>query len=165
MLLVVGRIGRAHGVRGEATIEVRTDDPDARFPVGALLQTDPVEKGPLTIVSGRVHNGILLLGFAGITDRTAVEKLRNTLLLAEVDIDAESSDDLYHIAQIKGCSVFLENGTEVGVVTDVLELPAQDTLVIETSSGEKLVPFVTSMVPTIDIENKKLVISPPEGLL
>ena len=165
MLLVVGRIGRAHGVRGEATIEVRTDDPDARFPVGASLQTDPAEKGPLTIVSGRVHNGILLLGFAGITDRTAVEKLRNTLLLAEVDIDAESSDDLYHIAQIKGCSVFLENGTEVGVVTDVLELPAQDTLVIETSSGEKLVPFVTSMVPTIDIENKKLVISPPEGLL
>ena len=165
MLLVVGRIGRAHGVRGEATIEVRTDDPDARFPVGASLQTDPAEKGPLTIVSGRVHNGILLLGFAGITDRTAVEKLRNTLLLAEVDIDAESSDDLYHIAQIKGCSVFLENGTEVGVVTDVLELPAQDTLVIETSSGERLVPFVTSMVPTIDIEKKKLVISPPEGLL
>lgn len=165
MLLVVGRIGRAHGVRGEATIEVRTDDPDARFPVGASLQTDPAEKGPLTIVSGRVHNGILLLGFAGITDRTAVEKLRNTLLLAEVDIDAESSDDLYHIAQIKGCLVFLENGTEVGVVTDVLELPAQDTLVIETSSGERLVPFVTSMVPTIDIENKKLVISPPEGLL
>ena len=165
MLLVVGRIGRAHGVRGEATIEVRTDDPDARFPVGASLQTDPVEKGPLTIVSGRVHNGILLLGFAGITDRTAVEKLRNTLLLTEVDIDAESSDDLYHIAQIKGCSVFLENGTEVGVVTDVLELPAQDTLVIETSSGEKLVPFVTTMVPSIDIKNKKLVISPPEGLL
>ena len=146
MLLVVGRIGRAHGVRGEATIEVRTDDPDARFPVGASLQTDPAEKGPLTIVSGRVHNGILLLGFAGITDRTAVEKLRNTLLLAEVDIDAESSDDLYHIAQIKGCSVFLENGTEVGVVTDVLELPAQDTLVIETSSGEKLVPFVTTKI-------------------
>ena len=165
MLLVVGRIGRAHGVRGEATIEVRTDDPDARFPVGVSLQTDPAEKGPLTIVSGRVHNGILLLGFAGITDRTAVEKLRDTLLLAEVDIDAESSDDLYHIAQIKGCSVLLENGTEVGVVTDVLELPAQDTLVIETSSGEKLVPFVTSMVPTIDIKNKKLVISPPEGLL
>lgn len=165
MLLVVGRIGRAHGVRGEATIEVRTDDPDARFPVGASLQTDPAEKGPLTIVSGRVHNGILLLGFAGITDRTAVEKLRNTLLLAEVDIDAESSDDLYHIAQIKGCSVLLENGTEVGVVTDVLELPAQDTLVIETSSVEKLVPFVTTMVPTIDIKNKKLVISPPEGLL
>jgi len=165
MLLVVGRIGRAHGVRGEATIEVRTDDPDARFPVGASLLTDPAEKGPLTIVSGRVHNGILLLGFAGITDRTAVEKLRNTLLLTEVDIDAESSDDLYHIAQIKGCSVFLENGTEVGVVTDVLELPAQDTLVIETTSGEKLVPFVTSMVPTIDIKNKKLVISPPEGLL
>lgn len=165
MLLVVGRIGRAHGVRGEATIEVRTDDPDARFPVGASLQTDPASHGPLTITSGRVHNGILLLGFAGISDRTAVEKLRNTLLLSDVDIDAETSDDLYHVVQIKGCHVFLEDGREVGVVSDVLELPAQDTLVIETSGGEKLVPFVNEIVPLIDIKNKKIVIAPPEGLL
>ena len=170
MLLVVGRIGRAHGVRGEATIEVRTDDPDARFPIGATLQTDPASHGPLTITSGRVHNGILLLGFAGISDRTAVEKLRNTLLLSDVDIDAETSDDLYHVAHIKGCKVFLadsngESGREIGIVTDVLELPAQDTLVIETANGEKLVPFVTEMVPLIDIKNKKIIIAPPEGLL
>lgn len=176
MLLVVGRIGRAHGVRGEATIEVRTDDPDARFPIGATLQTDPASHGPLTITSGRVHNGILLLGFAGISDRTAVEKLRNTLLLSDVDIDAETSDDLYHVAHIKGCKVFLansnsksgnesESGKEIGIVTDVLELPAQDTLVIETANGEKLVPFVTEMVPLIDIKNKKIIIAPPEGLL
>jgi 16S rRNA processing protein RimM len=165
VLLVVGRIGRAHGVRGEATIEVRTDDPDARFPVGASLQTDPASHGPLTITSGRVHNGILLLGFAGISDRTAVEKLRNTLLLSDVDIDAETSDDLYHVVQIKGCHVFLEDGREVGVVSDVLELPAQDTLVIETSGGEKLVPFVNEIVPLIDIKNRKIVIAPPEGLL
>lgn len=170
MLLVVGRIGRAHGVRGEATIEVRTDDPDARFPIGATLQTDPASHGPLTITSGRVHNGILLLGFAGISDRTAVEKLRNTLLLSDVDIDAETSDDLYHVAHIKGCKVFLadsngESGREIGIVTDVLELPAQDTLVIETANGERLVPFVTEMVPLIDIKNKKIIIAPPEGLL
>jgi len=170
VLLVVGRIGRAHGVRGEATIEVRTDDPDARFPIGATLQTDPASHGPLTITSGRVHNGILLLGFAGISDRTAVEKLRNTLLLSDVDIDAETSDDLYHVAHIKGCKVFLadsngESGREIGIVTDVLELPAQDTLVIETANGEKLVPFVTEMVPLIDIKNKKIIIAPPEGLL
>ncbi|NDF10548.1 MAG: ribosome maturation factor RimM [Actinobacteria bacterium] len=170
MLLVVGRIGRAHGVRGEATIEVRTDDPDARFPIGATLQTDPASHGPLTITSGRVHNGILLLGFAGISDRTAVEKLRNTLLLSDVDIDAETSDDLYHVANIKGCKVFLadsngESGREIGIVTDVLELPAQDTLVIETANGERLVPFVTEMVPLIDIKNKKIIIAPPEGLL
>lgn len=170
MLLVVGRIGRAHGVRGEATIEVRTDDPDARFPIGATLQTDPASHGPLTITSGRVHNGILLLGFAGISDRTAVEKLRNTLLLSDVDIDAETSDDLYHVAHIKGCKVFLadnngESSKEIGIVTDVLELPAQDTLVIETVSGERLVPFVTEMVPLIDIKNKKIIIAPPEGLL
>jgi 16S rRNA processing protein RimM len=105
------------------------------------------------------------LGFAGISDRTAVEKLRNTLLLSDVDIDAETSDDLYHVAHIKGCHVFLEDGREVGVVSDVLELPAQDTLVIETSGGEKLVPFVNEIVPLIDIKNRKIVIAPPEGLL
>ena len=67
MRLLVGRIGRAHGILGEATIEVRSDEPDRRFGIGAKLQSD--EHGELTITSGRVHNGILLLGFAGYTDR------------------------------------------------------------------------------------------------
>lgn len=165
MLLVVGRIGRAHGVLGEATIEVRTDDPDSRFPIGATLQTDPVENGPLTISSGRVHNGILLLSFQGVSDRTAVEKLRNTLLLADVDVESESGDGVYHIAQIRGCRVFLTDETEIGTVVDVLELPAQDTLVIDTKTGEKLVPFTSGNVPIIDVANKKIVITPPEGLL
>ena len=72
MRLLVGRIGRAHGILGEATIEVRTDEPDRRFAIGATVQTD--SHGDLKIISGRVHNGILLLGFEGITDRNGVEK-------------------------------------------------------------------------------------------
>jgi len=66
MRLLVGRIGRAHGILGEATIEVRTDEPDRRFAIGATVQTD--SHGDLKIISGRVHNGILLLGFDGITN-------------------------------------------------------------------------------------------------
>ena len=166
MLLVVGRIGRAHGIRGEATIEVRTDDPDSRLAIGAILQTEPSKKGPLTITSGRVHNGTLLLSFAGVPDRTAVEKLRDVLLIADVDVASESDgDDSFHISQIIGCEVFLENGRKVGVVKDVLSSVGQDTLVILADGVEKLIPFVDAIVPEVDIENKRIVVTPPEGLL
>ena len=76
MRLQVGRIGRAHGIAGEATIEVRTDDADKRFAVGALVETD--NKGTLTVRSGRVHNGILLLAFEGINNRNEIEALQST---------------------------------------------------------------------------------------
>ena len=82
MQLVVGRIGRAHGVQGEATIEVRSDDPDLRFAVGEKLT---LENGNiLTISHSRWHNQILLLSFSGITDRNKIEELRDQLLYAEV---------------------------------------------------------------------------------
>lgn len=166
MLLVVGRIGRAHGIRGEATIEVRTDDPDSRLAVGAILQTEPAKKGPLTIASGRVHNGTLLLSFAGIPDRTAVEKLRDVLLIADVDVGAESDgDDSFHISQIIGCEVYLTNGVKVGIVSDVLSSAAQDTLVVTANGIQKLIPFVDEIVPDVDITNRRIVITPPEGLL
>ena len=84
MLLVVGRIGRAHGVRGEVTIEVRTDFPEERFQIGAKLQTDPSERGPLTISSARDHSGILVLSFEEAKDRNEVEKLRNKIGRAHV---------------------------------------------------------------------------------
>ncbi|MDP5052113.1 MAG: ribosome maturation factor RimM, partial [Candidatus Planktophila sp.] len=109
MRLLVGRIGRAHGILGEATIEVRTDEPDRRFAIGATVQTDL--HGDLKIISGRVHNGILLLGFDGISDRNGIEKLRNTMLYADVDINEPSDDeDEYHVLQLIGCQAVLENG-------------------------------------------------------
>ncbi len=166
MLLVVGRIGRAHGIRGEATIEVRSNDPETRFAIGAQLITDPPEKGPLTITFSRVHNGTLLLTFAGVHDRNDVEKLRNVSLMAEVDINApgENSDD-FHLLQLLGCEVFLADGAKVGTITDVLNLPGQDTLAVETGNGEVLIPFVRKIVPEVDILNKKIIITPPDGLL
>ena len=160
MRLLVGRIGRAHGILGEATIEVRTDEPDRRFAIGASVQTDT--HGELTITSGRVHNGILLLGFNGITDRNGIEKLRNTLLYADVDINEENDDeDEYHVMQLIGCQAILENGDTFGEITDVINLPGQDLLAIKTSQGEQLIPFVHQLVPTVDIANKKVVVIPP----
>lgn len=166
MLLVVGRIGRAHGVHGEATIEVRTDLPDERFVVGARLTTDPEINGPLTIDSARGHNGVLLLKFREVSDRTAIEHIRDTLLLADVDMTHEAEfEDEYHVQQLIGCEVFDESGVRVGELTDVLNLPGQDLLAISTPSGEVLLPFIAEFVPEVDIENRRILIHPPSGLL
>jgi len=160
MRLNVGRIGRAHGILGEATIEVRTDEPERRFAVGAEVLTDD---GKLIISSARVHNGILLLGFEGINDRNGIEKLRNTLLYADVDINESGEDeDDYHVQQLIGLRAELEDGSEFGEVTEVLNLPAQDCLVIKTKSGEALIPFVRQLVPTVDLAGKRVVVIPPE---
>ena len=160
MRLNVGRIGRAHGILGEATIEVRTDDAATRFALGAVLQTDT--HGDLVVDSVRVHNGILLLSFVGHTDRNAIEKLRDVLLYADVDIDAPGEDeDDYHVLQLIGCTAFLEDESELGKVSDVLNLPGQDVLVIRSTNGEVLIPFVRALVPIVDITAKKLVVIPP----
>ncbi len=159
MRLLVGRIGRAHGIAGEATIEVRSDEPQLRFAIGARVQTDT--RGDLTITSHRLHNGTLLLGFAGVTDRNGVEALRNTLLYADVDITEQSAPNEYHVMQLIGCQAFLESGELFGELTDVLNLPGQDVLSIATASGEVLIPFVQQLVPHVDVVARKVIVIPP----
>ena len=161
MRLNVGRIGRAHGILGEATIEVRTDDAAERFAIGAILETE--SHGNLTVASARVHNGILLLGFEGIEDRNAIEAFRNELLYTDVDINAPGVDeDDYHVLQLVGCKAFLVDGDEFGVVSDVFNLPGQDVLSIKTATGEVLIPFVRQLVPVVDIKKKMMTVIPPE---
>jgi 16S rRNA processing protein RimM len=161
MKLNVGRIGKAHGILGEATIEVRTDEAENRFAIGAVLETD--SHGELTVVSARVHNGILLLGFQGIEDRNSIEALRNQLLYAEVDIQAPGIDeDDYHVLQLVGCTAYLVDGDEFGVVTDVLNLPGQDVLAIKSADGEVLIPFVRQLVPVVDIKAQRMTVIPPD---
>jgi 16S rRNA processing protein RimM len=161
MKLNVGRIGKAHGILGEATIEVRTDEAEDRFAIGAVLETD--SHGELTVVSARVHNGILLLGFQGIEDRNSIEALRNELLYAEVDIQAPGIDeDDYHVLQLVGCTAYLVDGDEFGTVTDVLNLPGQDVLAIKSADGEVLIPFVRQLVPVVDIKAKRMTVIPPD---
>ena len=159
MRLLVGRIGRAHGIGGEATVEVRTDEPQLRFAIGARVQTDT--RGDLTITSHRLHNGTLLLGFAGVTDRNGVEALRDTLLYADVDITEQSAPNEYHVMQLIGCQAFLESGELFGELTDVLNLPGQDVLSIATAAGEVLIPFVQQLVPHVDVVARKVIVIPP----
>jgi 16S rRNA processing protein RimM len=115
------------------------------------------------VASARVHNGILLLGFEGIEDRNAIEELRNELLYADVDIEAPGVDeDDYHVLQLVGCKAFLVDGDLLGEVTDVLNLPGQDVLVVKTHDGEVLIPFVRQLVPIVDIKVKRMTVIPPE---
>ena len=160
MKLNVGRIGKAHGILGEATIEVRTDEAEDRFAIGAVLETE--SHGNLTVASARVHNGILLLSFEGVEDRNAIETLRNELLYADVDIDAPGVDeDDYHVLQLIGCKAFLVDGDEFGEVSEVLNLPGQDVLVIKSDSAETLIPFVRQLVPIVDIKARRMTVIPP----
>ena len=162
MQLVVGRIGRAHGVLGEATIEVRTDDPDLRFAVGEKLT---LENGnTLTISSNRWHNQILLLSFNGIDDRNKIEELRNQLLYAEVDTKANQPGE-YHFQQLIGCQVILADGSKLGEVKEIVQLPGQDLLSVESAKGEVLIPMVKQIIVSIDVDQKIIQINPPEGLL
>jgi 16S rRNA processing protein RimM len=101
------------------------------------------------------------LGFEGISDRNSIEKLRDTLLYADVDINETNDEDEYHVMQLIGCVAVLESGEVFGEITDVINLPGQDLLAIKTESGEQLIPFVHQLVPTVDIANKKVVVIPP----
>jgi 16S rRNA processing protein RimM len=164
--VVVGRIGRPHGVRGEVTVEVRTDDPDQRFVPGAMLATDPPSRGPLTVAGVHWHSGTLLLRIEGVDDRTAAEELRNTELLVAVDDLPEIDDpDSFYDHQLLGLTVRLADGGVLGEVTAVRH-ESQDLLVVRRSDGgEALVPFVAAIVPTVDVAGGFVVVDPPEGLL
>ncbi|MFI1963598.1 ribosome maturation factor RimM [Streptomyces pathocidini] len=167
MQLVVARIGRAHGIKGEVTVEVRTDEPELRLAPGAVLATEPASAGPLTIETGRVHSGRLLLRFDGVRDRTAAEALRNTLLIAEVDPEEIPEDpEEFYDHQLIDLDVVTVDGTEVGRIAEISHLPYQDLLVVRRpDGGEVLVPFVGEIVPEIDLEAQRAVIDPPAGLL
>lgn len=167
MQLVVARVGRAHGIKGEVTVEVRTDEPELRLGPGAVLATDPASTGPLTIETGRVHSGRLLLRFEGVRDRNAAEALRNTLLIAEVDPDEKPEDpDEYYDHQLMDLDVVTVDGTEVGRITEISHLPSQDLFVVERPDGtEVLIPFVEEIVTEIDLAEQRAVIDPPPGLI
>ncbi|MER5207030.1 ribosome maturation factor RimM [Streptomyces sp. NPDC002825] len=167
MQLVVARVGRAHGIKGEVTVEVRTDEPELRLGPGAVLLTDPASAGPLTIESGRVHSGRLLLRFEGVRDRTAAEALRNILLIAEVDpTEMPEEEDEYYDHQLIDLDVVLADGTEIGVITEISHLPSQDLFIVERPDGtELMIPFVGEIVTEIDLEEQRAVIDPPPGLI
>jgi 16S rRNA processing protein RimM len=165
--LTVGRIGKPQGIRGEVTVEVRTDAPEIRFAAGSVLFTDPAERGPLTVESTRDQNGRLVVAFEGVPDRNAAEQLRNTMLLVDAsDVPPSDDPDEFHDTQLMGMSAELTDGSRLGEVTDVLHLPHGDVLVVRREdASEVLVPFVKAIVPEVDLAAGRLVVDPPEGLL
>jgi 16S rRNA processing protein RimM len=169
--VVVGRIGRPHGVRGQVTVEVRTDDPDLRFAPGATLLTEPADRGPLTVADKRWHSGTLLLALAGpdgqvITDREAADALRNTRLLVPLEELPELEDpDSFYDHQLVGLAAVLPDGSPLGEVTAVRHEGTELLVVRRPEGGELLVPFVSAIVPTVDLAGGRLVVDPPEGLL
>ena len=165
--LVVGRIGKAQGLKGEVTVEVRTDDPEQRFAPGSALQTEPAGRGPLTVDRLRMQGPRVILGFAGVEDRTAAEALRNTILVAEVDPDELSDDpDEFYDHQLVGLRVVTVDGRAVGVVREMIHLPAQDLFAIRRPDGrEVLIPFIAEFVPEVDLAARTVRVVPPPGLL
>jgi 16S rRNA processing protein RimM len=160
--LVVGRIGRAHGVLGEATIEVQTDDPDIRFQIGKKLTL--VDGRQLTIRSSRWHNQILLLAFDGVANRNQIEELRDQFISSEVDISSLAPGE-YHFQQLIGCQVIQPNGVLIGTVDEIVKSPGQDLLSVSSAGKQVLIPMVKQIIVEIDVVAKKIVVNPPEGLL
>ncbi|MDQ4008708.1 MAG: ribosome maturation factor RimM [Actinomycetota bacterium] len=167
MDVVIGRVGRAHGVRGEVVVDVRTDEPAERFAVGARLRTDPVAAGPLTVAAARPHHGRLLLRFTEVSDRTSAEGLRGVLLTAEVPVgDEPAGTDEFYDHQLVGLRVRDQRGSAVGEVADVVHNPGHDLLVVRRSDGgEALVPFVAELVTEVDLEGGALTVDDRPGLL
>jgi len=159
--LAVGTVGRAHGLRGEVAVDVRTDDPADRFAVGSRLDS---ERGPLVVAGARRQGQRWYLTFEGVGDRTAAEALRGVELLVEAADSDE--DDAWYPHELAGLRAELADGTVVGEVVGLEHLPAQDALVVrETDGTRSLVPFVRAIVPTVDVAGGRVVLDPPAGLL
>ena len=164
MRVVVGRIGRAHGIRGEIAIDVRTDEPDRRFaPESTLIAGDRT----LTVSRTRWHSGRLLAAFLEVADRTAAENLRGTMLEAEVDPeDLPAGEGEFYDRQLIGLEVRNAADTVIGTVVGVTHHDEQDTLVVQRGPDvEVLVPFVTAIVPTVDVAGGYVVVADVPGLL
>jgi 16S rRNA processing protein RimM len=161
---VVARIGRAHGLRGEVSVDVRTDVPEQRFVPGAIFTTEPADRGPLTLLDVRDHGGVLLLSFAEVPDRTAAEALRGTLLVVEAD--ASDEPDAWYEDELVGLRVEDPAGGPLGVVVRLETGGAQDLLVVRPSAGGEhvRVPFVAALVPVVDVAGGRIVVDPPGGL-
>ncbi|MFY1627183.1 ribosome maturation factor RimM [Micromonospora sp. WMMD735] len=192
-MLIVGRIGKPHGIRGEVTVEVRTDEPEARFAPGAVLCTEPgatprvaaprrggtepaeaVVPGvayevpaELTIESARWHQGRMLVAFEGVLDRETAEALRGTLLgVDSASIAPPEDPEEFHDHQLVGLAVVTPAGEHLGEVAKIDHAPASDLLVLRRpQGGSALIPFVKAIVPEVDLAGGRVVVDPPAGLL
>jgi 16S rRNA processing protein RimM len=166
--LRVGRLTKAHGLKGGLKLELYTDDPDRRFQPGASFTLQVPEDSPwhgkrLELAELRWYNGHPVGFFAGITDRSGAESLVKAILWVDQDPSEPAEPDAWYDHQLVGLDV-IRNGERVGRIDRLEHLPAQDLLVVDTGEREVLVPFVRAIVPEVDIEGRRVVVTPPEGL-
>ncbi|MFC7405253.1 ribosome maturation factor RimM [Georgenia alba] len=171
MLLTVAVVGAPHGLRGEVRLDVRTDDPARRLAVGNSLEADPADAGPLTVARTRVApDGATYATFAEAPDRTAAEALRGVRLVVETDEEdpadvSDPADEGWYAHELVGLRAVHADGRELGEVTGLEHLPAQDVLVVtEPGGGEVRVPFVAELVPEVDDDGGTVTLDPPRGL-
>lgn len=170
MDLVVGRVAKAHGVTGELTVDVRTDDPQGRFLPGATLRGRPPRGGAereYVIESMRSHGDRLLVRLVGVGDRDSADALRGTLFLVDsADLPPIGDPDEFYDHQLEGMTVTTVAGDRVGTVSEVLHTAAGELLSVKDPEGaEILVPFVSAIVTAVSLENRAIEIDPPDGLL
>lgn len=170
MELVAGRIAKAHGITGELVVDVRTDDPDARFAVGNRLRLKNARAGTerdVVISAVRPHAGRLLVRVEGIADRDAAEALRGHLFIVDsVDLPPIDDPDEFYDHQLEGLAVRTVAGVDVGSIVEVLHTPGGELLSVRAESGgEVLVPFVSEIVTEVSLADGIVLIDPPEGLL
>ena len=166
---MVGRIIRPHGLRGELSVEVRTDDPDQRYAPGSVLGTDPPQAGPLTVTAARWHSGRLLVSFAEVIDRTDAESLRGVRLTVDAtEIVPPQDPDEFHDHQLTGLTVVTVSGELVGTVSDVLHY-GQALLAVTPAPGTGRQAEILRALRRRDRRRRgpgcREVIDPPVGLL
>ncbi|OBK43851.1 ribosome maturation factor RimM [Mycobacterium sp. 1081908.1] len=169
MELTVGRVVKAHGIGGEVVVEIRTDDPAARFAPGNTLRAKNSRTGEertVVVDQAREHGGRLLVRLAGVEDRDAADALRGSLFVVDSDeLPPIDEPDTYYDHQLEGLAVRTTAGLDVGVVAEVLHTAAGELLAVRRDSGEVLVPFVGAIVTSVSLDDGLIVIDPPDGLL
>ena len=165
MDLVVGRLGRPHGVHGEISVEVRTDEPELRFAKGSKLSLKENQQ-LLTVLESRWHQEKMLVQFEEITDRDQANYIKGKTLIIEIDPNSiQTTNDQYYEFQLTGLKVNDKSGNFLGVIKEVNTGLAQDLLVVETANKkEVLVPFVKQIVTKVDLDQKLVTMDPPRGL-
>ncbi|WP_439592526.1 ribosome maturation factor RimM [Microbacterium sp.] len=167
--LRVGRLVKAHGLKGAFKLELYTDDPEGRFAPGTTFtlqvpESSPWHGKPLTVREFRWMNSHAVAFFEGVDDRDTAEELIRAILWIDQDsTDAPAEEDAWYDHQLVGLDV-VRDGATVGRVIRVDHLPAQDLLIVKTAGGEVLVPFVKAIVPEVDVVAGRVIVTPPPGL-
>ncbi len=169
--LRVGRLVKAHGLKGALKLELYTDDPDRRFVPGAVFTLQVPEASPwhgktVTVREFRWMNSHPVVFLEGIDDRDAAESLVRAILWVDQDAGEEAEEDAWYDHQLVGLDV-VRDGSVIGRVVRVEHLPAQDLLIVRpagSADGEVLVPFVAAIVPEVDVDAGRVVVTPPAGL-